>query len=669
MKQLNKFLPWVLIAVLLVALLPAAVNRVQNENENKNVVPAVLYKDFNIVLSRDDTDKYMKDFKDAGVTTVALMEEDLNSLVLNGVVTNIKYNVLLHKYDEESMIIAEELRKFPKVVNDSYVIITKREESKELLAKWIPEKFTQDEYCHIQSGGNDVYCLYDGSPNTWEIVFGYDEKQFEYVKQNGFEIAMIFKIKNYKTDKYLDELDRLIKKYDIKYFNIKDDDRHPDNEQDAMMHIEGVSKLIKDNNMTLVVTEKTDQLSNQRPIGYNKIFADNFDSVVRAYETYDMQDDSTNYLFRYYQYLNSTIDRNLKFITITLIDAPQKSFPQQAELTVKATKKYIDKIRELGYKTDNIAVDYSDYRGNVLYTSAVSAAILILMMLLIIRMFIGKDLPKFSIACYIIALLSIAGTYVIPQSLVYLYPTACAALLPCFAITVMFAFVKNFKDRINTFNLTVSSIAVILAVLCAGALMLGAMLSGIDYYVNNLIFRGIKLSLFFPVVFSIFAYYFIFLRNENKTVLQEIVSVANAKISVYWLVIFGVFAAAGAIYIIRSGNVNEISGLESWMRTTITEIFAARPRTKEFLIGYPCLVLFVYYVKNTNVKVVSFITGVGSSILAASVTNTFCHVFTDLTTIYMRVVNGLVIGLLVCAAVSIANLVIVKLCKYLKKYA
>ncbi len=669
MKKLNKFLPWMLIVVLLCALLPAVTNRIQNENENKNVVPAVLYKDFRMVLSEKDTIEYMNDFKDAGVTTLSLMEEDLNSLVLNGVVTNIKYNVLLHKYDEESMIIAEELRKFPDVVNDSYVIITKREKSKELLSKWIPAKFTQEEYCYIQSGGNDVYCIYDGTPNTWEIVFGYDERQFEYAKENGFNIAMIFKVKNYKTDKYLEEMDRLIKKYNIKYLNIKDDDRHPENEQDAMMHIEGVSKLIKDNNMTLVVTEKTDQLSNQRPIGYNKIFADNYDNVVRAYETYDMQEDTTNYMFRYHQYLNSTIDRNLKFITITLIDAPKKSFPEQAELTVKATKTYIDKIKELGYKIGDINVDYSDYRGNVIYTSAVSAAILVLMLLLIIRMFTGKDLVKFSILCYAVACLVAIGTYVLPQSLVYLYPTVTAALLPCFAITVMFAFVKSVKDKINTFNLTISSIAVILMCLCAGALMLGAMLSGVDYYVNNLIFRGIKLSLFFPVLFSIFAYYFIFLKNEKKTVLQEIITVANAKISVYWLVIFGIFAIAAVIYIIRSGNVNEISSLESWMRTTITEIFAARPRTKEFLIGYPCLALFVYYIKNTNVNVVSFITGVGSSILAASVTNTFCHVFTDLTTIYMRVVNGLLMGLLVCVVVSILNLLIVKFCKYLKKYA
>ena len=638
MKMLNKFLPWILIVVLLCALVPSALNRVNNENENKNIVPAVLYKDFSMVLSESDTDKYLDEFKKSGVTHLALMEEDINSLVLNGIITNIKYNVLLHKYDEESMIIAEELRKYPAVVNDSYVIITKREESKELLAKWIPEKYTEDEYCHITSGGNDVYCIYDGSPNTWEIVMGYDEKQFMYAKENGFEIAMIFKIKNYKTDAYLEEMDRLIKKYNVKYLNIKDDGRHPENEQDAMMHIEGISKLIKDNNMTLVVTENTDQLSNQRPI-------------------------------RYHQYLNSTIDRNLKFITITMIDAPKKSFAEQTELTIKATKTYIDKVKELGYNISDVTADYSDYQGNVAYTSAISAAILVLMLLLIIRLLAGKTMEKLSICGYIIALLAIVLTYFMPLSLVYLYPTACAALLPCFAIAVMFAFVKNNKDKVNTFILTVSGIAVVLVCLCAGALMLASMLSGIEYYVNNLIFRGIKLSLFFPVLFSVVAYYFMFLKNNEKTILQEIVTVANAKISVYGLVIFGVFALAGAVYIIRSGNVNEISSLESWMRHTITEIFAARPRTKEFLIGYPCLALFVYYIKNTDVKVVSFIAGVGSSILAASATNTFCHVFTDLTTIYMRVVNGLVIGLIVCAVVSVANIIIVKICKYLRKYA
>ena len=131
-----------------------------------------------------------------------------------------------------------------------------------------------------------------------------------------------------------------------------------------------------------------------------------------------------------------------------------------------------------------------------------------------------ETMEKLSICGYIIALLAIVLTYFMPLSLVYLYPTACAALLPCFAITVMFAFVKRCKEKLNTFTLVVSAIAVELACLCAGALMLASMLSGIEYYVNNLIFRGIKLSLFFPVLFSVVAYYFMFLKNDEKTIFR-----------------------------------------------------------------------------------------------------------------------------------------------------
>ena len=156
MKMLNKFLPWVLIVTLLCALVPSVLHRIEIENQNKNVVVSALYKDFQLVLSETDKDTYMKKLKKAGVTTVSLVEEDLNSLVADGRITNIKYNGLLHKYDEESMLLAEELEKNPNVVNDSYVIITKREESKEILAKWFPQKFTEDEYCHITSGDNDV---------------------------------------------------------------------------------------------------------------------------------------------------------------------------------------------------------------------------------------------------------------------------------------------------------------------------------------------------------------------------------------------------------------------------------------------------------------------------------------------------------------------------------
>ena len=207
---------------------------------------------------------------------------------------------------------------------------------------------------------------------------------------------------------------------------------------------------------------------------------------------------------------------------------------------------------------------------------------------------------------------------------------------------------------------------VVLATLCVGMLGMGAMLSGIDYYVNNLIFRGIKLSLLVPVFYTLVIYYLIYVKNEKGGFLSDVKRVMTAEIKVYWLIISAVVLGVGAYYIMRSGNVNKISSVELAMRNLITEIFPARPRTKEFLIGYPALVLFVYHVKKTDWKLIQWGCAVMASILAASVTNSFCHVFTDLSTIYMRVFNGLIIGIAVSVVVYMVNLLLVRCVKWLQ---
>ena len=76
----------------------------------------------------------------------------------------------------------------------------------------------------------------------------------------------------------------------------------------------------------------------------------------------------------------------------------------------------------------------------------------------------------------------------------------------------------------------------------------------------------------------------------------------------------------------------------------------------------------VYYAKNINIKLVEWILAIASSILAASVTNSFCHVFTDYTTIVSRTINGLIVGLVVSVFAFIANLILVYIVKRVKKH-
>ena len=137
----------------------------------------------------------------------------------------------------------------------------------------------------------------------------------------------------------------------------------------------------------------------------------------------------------------------------------------------------------------------------------------------------------------------------------------------------------------------------------------------------------------------------------------------------YW-VLLGVCALGVAvIYLIRSGNVTEISAIEQLMRNSIAEVMAARPRTKEFLIGWPALVLAVYYIKNTDIKLIRWGFAAASSILFASVVNSFCHVFTGAGIIYSRLFNGILVGMAVSVCAVLVNAVIIKLVNwFFKKY-
>lgn len=654
----------ILAATLIIALLPTVAVRVSNESRNKSVVVSLLYNDIKMKLSAKDLDSELEKYKELGVNTVTVQEEDLNSLINSGTVTCLKYNVLLHKYEEENEDMIAQLRGLPDINNDSYVLITKRPASKALLAKWIPLKYADSEYTYMVTAENaDMYVLYDGTPMTYQLSVGYNEADIAYLHDKGFDIALDAKVKNYAEQGYLKEYDRLIKEYGVKYFCVRDDNyRHPKAEGDAEANYKGVSDLIKKNNLVLVVSENADQLSNEKPIGYTTIFNDNSDNVIRAYESYIVQKgDPTEYMFRYYQHLNSTVDRNIRFINVTQVVNPTGTHMEQSELTRKAIGAYIDKINELGYDTNSFTLGY-DYKVNRRLVSAIALALMALMLLTMIEWLAGRVYRPLVALAVIGTVLGVLATFVLPLGLVQLYPSLFAVLAPCFALTAVFVFAARMRDRLASAPYIVGTLLLALALLSVGGLVQGALLSGIDYYINFTIFRGIKLSLYTPMVYSILAYYMIFVKTSNANILPDVRKLLTSEIKVYWLLLLGAFACVGVVYIMRSGNVNEISALEDMLRTFIVDHFPARPRTKEF-IAWPCLMLFAYYLKVKRVPLASFVFGVGGSIVFASVINSFCHVFTNLLTVYTRVYVGALLSVFICAAVYIANLIFLKLCR------
>ncbi|MBE7044299.1 MAG: hypothetical protein E7397_02120 [Ruminococcaceae bacterium] len=671
-KFVTNYIPYLLLAVMLIALIPSITNRISHEEGNKNVVISLLYNDIRNKLSTEHLDDTLEEYKKAGINTISIMEDDINSMVARGDITTIKYNMLHHRYDWESVEMAEMIEKnCPKVTYDSHVVIARKKHTKEKLRYMMPRKYTEDDYAFAGTyDGMDMYILYDGRKQLWDYAVGYDEDEIQSFIDRGFHVALIFKVKNYANTEYLEDIDRIVKKFDIEYLNIKEDAYKADPEDVIEENYKGLAKIINKNDMTLVVTENTDQLSNQKCLGYAHIFDETMKGskkVIRAYETYDdSQVDESFYLYRCAQYFNSTIDRNIRFITVTQVAPKEISYLKCSENTLKATKLYKEKIEALGFRVNQETTPI-DYTAEKTRNAAICAVIMVLCLLLMWQMITRIKLLLITLPALLIAGAAFAGTYILPDVLLSLYPTAFCVIMSCFAMTAVLYFVKTMKDRISLPLLLLGTLLLMLGILFAGAVCMGCMLSGIDYYINNEIFRGIKLSLMLPIFYTTILYYFLFLKKAKTGVLSDIKKVFSAEIKVYWLLIGGVIAAVGIYYIIRSGNVNKISGFEQAMRNAITEIFPARPRTKEFLIGYPALILFVYYVKNSKIALVQWLLAIAASILAASVTNSFCHVFTDFSVIVSRTLNGLLIGIGVSVFAYIANIILIQLLKTINR--
>ncbi|MGQ0548090.1 MAG: DUF5693 family protein [Armatimonadota bacterium] len=108
-----------------------------------------------------------------------------------------------------------------------------------------------------------------------------------------------------------------------------------------------------------------------------------------------------------------------------------------------------------------------------------------------------------------------------------------------------------------------------------------------------------------------------------------------------------VIAAAGVMLLARTGNISlPLAGVEQQLRTTLEDILVARPRTKEFLIGYPALVVagMAWALRWRRTALAAALIG---TIGTAGAINSFAHAHTPLLYTVWRTGNALLLGVIV----------------------
>ena len=183
--------------------------------------------------------------------------------------------------------------------------------------------------------------------------------------------------------------------------------------------------------------------------------------------------------------------------------------------------------------------------------------------------------------------------------------------------------------------------------------MTAAPLSSTDYMLELGIFRGVKLAQLAPLAFFcvlFLAYYGLFekSRRANTLRLRDIAGALNWTIPVWVLVLLAAVGLTGYYYLARTGHETDVSvsTLEIIMRNDLENLLLARPRTKEFLVAFPGIMLAVY----CAVRRLPFWTalfGLAGTIGLTSVCNTFMHIRTPLYLGFVRTAYSLLLGILV----------------------
>ncbi|MFC4777840.1 DUF5693 family protein [Paenibacillus sp. GCM10023252] len=152
-------------------------------------------------------------------------------------------------------------------------------------------------------------------------------------------------------------------------------------------------------------------------------------------------------------------------------------------------------------------------------------------------------------------------------------------------------------------------------------------------------FRGVSLLHLAPI--GLVALY-VFLYT-GQSVIGNVRKILRTPITVMWVVLGVVLAAAGVYYLSRTGNEGQASSIELLFRNWLESTFGVRPRTKEFLLSHPLLLLGIFLSLRYRAAWVLIIAG---SIGQLSMVDTFAHIHTPLYISIIRVFLGLGLGVL-----------------------
>ena len=275
------------------------------------------------------------------------------------------------------------------------------------------------------------------------------------------------------------------------------------------------------------------------------------------------------------------------------------------------------------------------------------------------------------------AVVCVAGAWkVLPNSFRLLASFASAVVFACLAAAFFLMAAKRTGQKLDQnagllkiLPRSIAILAIAVAISMAGAMMTAAPLSSTGFMLEMGIFRGVKAAQLLPLAFFCLlfvSYYGLFEKDRKNDHLdpRDIFTALGWTIPMWAVLLMAAVGLAGYYYLARTGHETgvTISDTEMIFRNDLEYLLLARPRTKEFLVAFPGIMLAVY----CAVRRLPFWTalfGLAGTIGLTSVCNTFMHIRTPLYLGFVRTAYSLLLGILVGAVMIVCFELLLRLCR------
>lgn len=623
MKKQIKTLLYVILAISLVACGFVGIGRIQAEGQDKSVQIAIRYSDVLSLAQQTERplEEILREFKEIGATTLLVRENtvsgpggDFYNYKGQGEISVLEGYILKFYYPDITDLKPEY----------NYIVTTNKEVADNIYKNYHLKNIHVDAFSGPNTEtGEETYFIEvsDFASSLTTVGVGFNTTDLNVAASLGYMISPQIKNWDEPTEESLlnlvDELNAIDNVGTI-YFA---DMTVPGADTEIM------AQLIRDHQLGFIEFTSNKQKGFELLAKHSSESGTNY-KVARLHTLTDPQVKTfkiSEVLDRYQLALNERNNRVFLFKMPSTLNVDADIDYMKESIT-----RFIELAEKDGFNMVNEPVNFN------LPAISIIVAILAGLGAIVVFVLLLNELGAAKLG-YALGILGAIG-YV---GLLKVSPFVAYRMMALFGAVVFptYAMIMGIKEEPRNIKETIIAFLKICVISYGGVFAIVGSLSRTGFALGINLFAGVKLAHILPIA----AILIVLVYRKHKLDYNFYKGILDRKISYGALIVIGVIAGALLIYTSRTGNSGSASTLELQFRQLLTSTLGVRPRTKEFLIGYPILICLLFYgYKEAYLPFVIF-----AAMGPISLVNTYAHIHTPLLVSMIRSAYGIIFGLLI----------------------